>query len=61
VGIVCRKIWALARIPVLLGYRPVSIELRLGPHSGNVQYARSKRIPRAASRSMLGVLARGSP
>ena len=36
-GIVCRKICALVRIPVLLGYKPVSIELRLGPHNGNEQ------------------------
>ena len=34
---------------------------RLGPQSGNAQYARSNRTPRAASLSMFGVLARGSP
>ena len=36
-------------------------ETRLGLHSGNWVYARSKRTPRAASRSMFGDLTIGCP
>jgi hypothetical protein len=37
------------------------MEFRLSPHSGNWQYARSKRTPRAARRTMFGVFTSGCP
>lgn len=46
-------------MPLVSGRTPPSNDERLGLHSGNWQYARSNRTPRAASRSMFGVFACG--
>ena len=44
-----------------LGRKPVMMDERLGEQSGNWQYARSKRVPIAASRSMFGDFTIGCP
>ena len=60
-GCVVRKAARLSRMPVVVGYRPVSIDDRDGLQRGNWQYARSNRTPVAASASMWGVLPSGLP
>ena len=49
-----RKSPSLSSTAVVVGCRPVSIEVREGLQSGNWQYARAKRTPVAASLSTLG-------
>ena len=47
--------------PLVSGRRPLKKETRLGLQSGYWAYARSNLTPRAASRSIWGVFATGSP
>src|SRR5690606_13251057 len=48
-------------IPVVEGRKPVIMDAREGPHRGAWQCAFRKSTPRAASRSIFGVLALGCP
>ena len=52
---------ALSHMEMALAYRPASIDMRDGTHSGKLQYAFSKTVPRSASRSRWGVLTSACP
>jgi len=56
-----RKSVVLSSTPVVVGWRPVKSDVRLGLHSGYWQYARSNRTPAFARASRFGDFTTGCP